>query len=200
MKLYVYPTFDRSDSSLFLPSKLARHLNSGNMASVSTLIRLNFDKNCKIDMDLIRCDSLTPRCLFKFYGLFQERHVDSIRCVRQTTVTENQITSVLFIKFTSSRVLDAAVRKNVRDPDVKRILACEHQCLLQNPFRKEELGEEEYNRLDVIYNTPGDKDIYVTQEMTLTMDPLSKKVTHFKTVHRVTSMALAPPPLPDSEP
>jgi len=200
MKLYVYPSFDKADSSLFLPSRLAKHLNSGNMASVSKLIQLHFDKDCKIDMNFMNGSAMNPRGLIKWYGFVQDIHADSIMCVRQTTVTENQIKSVVYIKFTDNKAVSTSVRERVKDPTLKRILDSEKERpgTRGNPFKKEDFSEEEYEKLEAAHQFQGDKVVYLTQEMTLTINALTCKVTGFSLANRLTKLAIAPPlPLED---
>lgn len=203
LKLYVYPSFDKADSSLFLPSRLAKHLNSGNMASVSKLIQLHFDKNCKIDMNFMTNNSaaINPRGLIKWYGFVQTIHADSIMCVRQTTVSENQIKSVVYIKFTDNKALSNSVRNNVKDPTLKRILESEKEKpgTRGNPFKREDFSEEQFKELEAIHQSPEDKVVYLTQEMTLTINNLTSKVTGFCLVNRLTKLAIAPPLPPDDE-
>lgn len=201
MKLYVYPSFDKSDSSLFLPSRLAKHLNSGNMSSVSKLIQLHFDKNCKIAIDFMNTSNINPRGLVKWYGFVQDLHADSIMCVRQTIVTENQIKSMVYIKFTDVRAVADSVRGRVKDPALKRILESEKERpgTRANPFRKEDYSEEEYEKLDAIHRSSEDKIVYLTQEMTLTVDNLTCKVTGFSLQNRLTKLAIAPPCSNDEE-
>lgn len=198
-KLYVYQSFDKADSSLFLPSRLAKHFNSGNMASVSRLIQLHLDPNCKIEVDCLQCNNMSPRSLIKWYTFSQERHADSIMCVRRTSVQNNLIHSVIYIKYTDSKALDAAVRKNIKDPALKRMLGFERQLTQKNLFKREDYTEEELRALTAIASAEGDKIVYLTQEMTLVTDEVTKKVVLFKTVSRVTSMTIAPPLLTDEE-
>ena len=87
------------------------------------------------------------------------------------------------------------MRERVKDPALKRILGSEKGKPSErgNPFRKEDFSEEEYERLEAIHRSPEDKVVYLTQEMTLTVDNMTCKVTGFSLQNRLTKLVLAPP-------
>jgi hypothetical protein len=109
-KLYPFPSFDKCDSLLFFPSTFSSCVNSADLSSLEKLLRQRTDKNCTFHACGKEMD------LDAYIGMFEmmnEMHPDSVTCVHQTKVVENQIRVTFYFKYTENKFLRTVVEKRI---------------------------------------------------------------------------------------
>lgn len=174
--LYVFPSFDRSDALLFLPSTFATYINTANFNAMAKLIQTNFDKKCKFDTPF-GIESITS--LLDFHKLLNEVHPDSIFCVHSTKVVENQIRASIYAKFTASKAIYEAVSQTVKDPLFVPFFGVDRAVNLRNAIQMGNCSEEKTKKLSAVVSSDGHYVMYLHLECVFTCDHFTKKITRF---------------------
>lgn len=189
--LYAFPTFDKCDSLLYFPNTMTRHLNSGDMTSLTKLFNTHFDKKASFDLSSCQHSVHTPQQLLKSYEYANDLQPDRIMCVHSTKVVENQIMTTIHMKFTDCAALYASVFMRViahndlavmhgsgdRTADIK-----EH---ITNAVHLEDSIKQQYMDLA---DSGEDFLIYVQLNTVFTFDDVTKKITFMSCSGRLSSM------------
>lgn len=187
--LYIFPSFDRSDALLFLPSTFASYINTANFNAMAKLFQTNFDKNCKFSTPF-GPDSVASFLHFK--QMLNEFHPDSIFCVHSTKVVENQIRSSVYAKFTSCKTIYDAVSKTVKNPLFMPFFGVQRSEHMRLAIEMSNCSEEEKNKMSIIVSSDADYVIYMHTECTYTFDDFTKKITRFDMTADFTSFEQVP--------
>jgi len=134
MKLYAFPSFDRSDALLFVPSTFVSLLNSYDITGLSKLVYSRFDKQCEVHMPYLGEQVANVADLIQFHSQLNDLHPDAIVCVHSTKVIENEIRATTYTKYTTTKAIyDSFARVNAqntmpmfklqREASIKRNLA-----------------------------------------------------------------------------
>mmetsp|Transcript_101553 Transcript_101553/g.199219 ORF Transcript_101553/g.199219 Transcript_101553/m.199219 type:complete len:289 (+) Transcript_101553:70-936(+) len=183
--LYAFPNFDRSDSLLFLPSTLARHLNSSDFASLSKLLQSKFSKNCKVVMPYGAADI---NSLFTFHNLLNDIHPDFLVCVHNTKVIENKIHANVYSKFTACKPIYEAVARTDMDPCFVPVFGVTRHSSIQKLLDLHTRSEEEAHNFMEIINTDSDLLLYLHLELIFTINDTTKKIIQYEMKGRITSV------------
>lgn len=188
MKLYAFPSFDRSDALLFVPSTFVSFMNSNDIPGLSRLLFSRFDKNCEVYMPYLGDRVASVNDLINFHSQLNDLLPDAIVCVHSTKVVENEIRATTYTKYTTNKTIyDSLARSNAkkqampmfslpRDANIKRSLE------LQN--------DDDYNRDEMIETLDTDQDlvVYMQCNMVLTIDDITKKITRYTIDGQITSI------------
>lgn len=188
--LYAFPSFDKSDALIYLPTTLTRHMNSGDSDATAKLILSHLDKNCMIDLAHYPRSFLNAKSFVKMLDLITDLYPDSIICAQQTKVDGNRISASLFAKFTDNRLVYDSVRKNLQDPAMCLLFGLPREEKLRKTLQDEPRPEEESRQILTFAESDQDLLVYVHVELTMTVDDLTKKVSEFCVSSRRTSMHL----------
>lgn len=189
--LYAFPSFDKSDALIYLPSTLTRYMNSGDMQAASKLLLSHLDKDCVVNLPHHPSGFMNTKTLIKLLNLVSDIHPDSVMCVHQTKVEGNQIWASIYIKFTDCRTIRDSVRKSISDPALKTMLDISREEQVRKSLTSEERTEEQKQHFLTLADTKDDILIYLSTEVVLTVDEITKKVSQFGIRSRTTSMHLA---------
>ena len=188
-RLYAFPSFDRSDALLFLPSTLATHFNSANEHATTKLIKSHFDKNCMVLISCLSDDNFNANLFIKFNELVTNVHPDAFMCVHSTKVIENQIKSAVYMKFTACKSLYDSVSRCAMDPLFTPIFGMDREQSMKRLInREEDTPEHQKQQYYALVETEEDLVVYVKAELVLTIDDLTRKVTCMTMSGRVTAM------------
>ena len=191
-KLYAFPSFDKCDSLLFLPTRLAAFFNSGDMQNASKLLYSHVSKDCRVYLNILSNEDVTPRSLVKFQVLMTETHPDSIMCVHNTKVVGNEIRATVFFKFTANKDLYRSMARTKMDALFKPIFSTEREESMKNCLSMEDVSAEERALFYAKMDTDLDLVLYKKADMVLVIDEVSKKLTYLSLVCRMTAIEVVP--------
>jgi len=187
--LYSFPSFDRCDSLLFLPSTLVSHLNSNDMAATKQLLTTRLSSDCDIRMTFCSPAShFSLDTLVKLHAVLNDTQPDRIMCVHSTKVVENQIRATIHMKGTDNRLVHDSVIKTVHDPLLQPIINMSHRDMIK---MKIDTCPNRHNNADEMYSlveTDRDLVVYVCVEMVLTFNDRTRKIVDFHISGHVTSI------------
>jgi len=186
MKLYAFPSFDRSDALIYLPTSLSRHMNAGDTKAVSRLLTSHLDENCAIKLSFFDLGQLDRMGLIRAYEILQELHPDTISCSTNITVNENTIKASIFSKFTDCKIIQKSMRSTVTDPTFASVVHVERIDGVKH-IQQNRTGEE----MDHFMKLAGSEQnllIYMCLDLEMTVDAYTKKVTEYCVSGRVTSI------------
>ena len=187
-RLYAFPSFDRSDALLFLPTTMISLLNSYDIASVAKLLQSHLDKNCEVSILHLSEKAVSVNALIQFHSLLTDLHPDSLTCVHTTKVVENQIRAAIYTKFTANKTIYDSVARSTKDPLFVPMFGLQRGASIKRNLEIENRAEDEKTELIQIANTDADLLCYMHIEMVLTIDDFTKKVTHYACSCRITSL------------
>lgn len=189
MDIYVFPHFDKCDSLLYFASSFSRHRNSGDHLAVYKLLSAHFDPRCKISYTP-KFSNLSIRSLMKVFRCMDELMPDGIMCVYETKVVDNVIFSTAHAKFTDSQTLYDTLALTTTDPmfddffqQRREEIVLRKMAAQQRPKTAQESAE-----IKAIVEAKQDVIIHKRLTLTLTFDPVTKKVTEFVARGTVTSV------------
>ena len=190
--IYVFPSFDKSDSLIFLPSTLSRHMNTGDMQAASKLLLSHLDKNCVISMVHQPADlsgGMNAKLLVKMLELVGDIHPDSITCVHQTKVDGNCIKSSVYAKFTDSKLIRESVQRTIREPLLRTLIGQSRADGVKRLMNSDSvLSDDTQQQYLSLAATEQDILVYIHVDLALTVDDITKKINHFQVNVRTTSM------------
>jgi len=189
--LYAFPSFDRSDSLIFLPTSLCRLLNSGDLPELSKLLRSHFAKACTINMSFWDGPKIDVNILLRLYTMLLEVHPDNIQVAQNIKVDGNKITASIYGKHTDSRALHEAVHRTNRDPFLTKKLIRGRAAEFQRVLKHDPRPPEELQRYHEMAASNDDLILYLHLDLEYTIDDLTKKVSNFSLNGRITSMEFA---------
>lgn len=184
-KLYAFPSFDRSDSLIFLPTSLCRLMNSGDIPAISKLVRSHFSKTCDIKMSYWDGPSIDVTFLLKMYQMLLEVHPDSIQVAQNIKVDGNKITASIFAKHTDSRAIHDAVHRSTDDPIFSETM---RKGRIEELHQFGNCTDEEMKRYEQIVSSHDDLVMYFHLELEYIIDDLTKKVSQFTVNGKITAI------------
>ena len=184
-KLYAFPSFDRSDSIIFMPTSLCRLMNSGDIPAISKLIRSHFSKTCEIKMSYWNGPSIDVNFLLKMYQMLLEVHPDSIQVAQNIKVDGNKITASIFAKHTDNRAIHDAVHRTTDDPVFMETM---RKGRIEELHQFGNCTEEEMTRYEQIVSSHDDLLMYFHLELEYIIDDLTKKVSQFTVNGKITAI------------
>lgn len=193
-RVHSFPQLGNYDSLLFFPTAYTKHMNSGDIPAMSKLISSHLDKNCSIAYRYLSPHALTPTNLVDLLQVISDLRPDMIMCVNSTEVTENTIKASILLKCTDSKVLFDALASRVQSQSpFPQFLEMTREDALKEKIMRRAWPEEEKRRLIGLAEAGLDFVKHVHMNMTLTVDPVTKKVTDMTMIGRVTSLQVVLP-------
>lgn len=186
--LYVFPSFDKSDSLIYLPTTLSRHLNAGDMKAMGKLLTSHLDKNCTVDMSFFETGQLNVKYLIKAYELLSDLHPDMIACATNITVDGNSIKATMHAKFTDIKLIHESMRASVTDPVFAPILRKDRIEGMREELQRDNRPQEEVEHFLALAAREDNLLVYINMTLEMSIDDLTKKVSQFSMSGRVTSM------------
>jgi hypothetical protein len=188
--LLVFPSFDKCDSLLYFPHAFTRFINSSDFTAMYKLMNSHLDRNCTISLGK-HVLSLKP--FVKFFEMTDKFQPDRIACVHKTTVTENQIKSAVYLKFTDVHAVSKSVVASTGDlpADGPGWCGASRERHWKKKVADSNKPIEEQRRLCALVDQRADLVINVRIDLTITIDDMSKKVKqlqfqkHLLSMHKV---------------
>ena len=191
-RLYPFPSFDKCDSLLFIPTSIAALCNCGDMPALSKLLHSRASKDCRIQVDVLSDDDMSPDFYVKMQGIIVETHPDIILCVHSTKVIENQIIASAVIKFTASTAMHKSIARVKKDPTFDPLFSVEREQSLRHMILREDIPEHERVQFYALLDTDLDLVIHKKTEMVLTFNDTTKKLTRMSMKCRLTAIEVIP--------
>lgn len=187
-KLYAFPSFDRSDALLFLPTAFAGYFNSADSPAISKLLFSHVTKSCAVNVNVLADENINTKSFLRFHEVMSEVFPDIIMCVTATKVVENQIRANMVMKFTACKPVYESVGRSLTGTVFEQMFGSCRTTSIRRSITREEIPEDERVRFFEIADTDLDLVLNTRCEMILTVDDLTKKVTHLTIRGRLTSM------------
>ena len=172
--LVAFPTFDRCDSLVFLPSTLTRLINSDDIAGAAKLCHTHMRKDCIINY---RTDPGTNftfnlKSFLYFAKLTNILEPDRVMCVHSTKVVDNQIRATVYMKLTDTQML---YRMNNTHNESDAQIA---ELLPQDRTKRFTMHSNGHPDSSILQLSRLDEDLllYLKYELIMTFDDVTKKV------------------------
>ena len=189
--LYSFPSFDRCDSLLFLPSTMMRHVNASDLTALGKMFHSYMDKNCSAYISYLGDEEINVNGLLRFHTLLNELNPDAIVCVHNTQVVENQIRATAYTKYTANKTIYDSVSRSTKDPLFEPMFGLQRDESVIRNLKREGRPNEEINKLTttVVNNVAGcDLLLYVRLDLVYTFDNFTKKITRYNVTETLTSI------------
>ena len=192
--LYTFPSYDKCDSLLFMPSTFIAHINCGDMEAALKLISARFVPDCEIRMHIFSSRSLklNVQSLIKMHQILNDTQPDRFMCVHSTKVDGNKIRVSVYMKGTDCKVVHDSVVQSVTDPLLRPLINMGHQDMIKMKIDSCQCTDEQHASMYRLMEAEVDLVVYVSLEMVFTFDDHSRKVTDLDVSGRVTSIKPAP--------
>lgn len=171
--LYVFPTFDKCDSLIYFPNTMSRHLNSSDFTGLLKLFNTHLERTC----DITFCNGVTPNIkqMVKLFEFMDQIHPDTIMCVHNTKVVENEIFATTYAKFTDCRPLRESVIRNTSDSMAHQMFGDREECFRERMQLNQESDSCKQEGLSTILKSDCDVVVYMKINIRLTFDVNTKK-------------------------
>jgi len=172
--LVAFPTFDRCDSLVFLPSTLTRLINSDDIAGAARLCNTHMHKDCVINYRTEPGNNFTfnMKSFLHFAKLTNVLEPDRVMCVHSTKVVDNQIRATVYMKLTDTQVL---YRMNNTHHQSDAQIA---ELLPQDRTKRFTMHSNGHPDANILQLSRLDEDLllYLKYELIMTFDDVTKKV------------------------
>lgn len=193
-KLYVFPSFDKSDAIIYLPSTIARLTNTGDIERLSKLIRGHCSKDCEIIMGNDKESGGLALPINLFMGLLECATIlfpDIISCMHSTKVVGNQIHASMHSKYTDYAAMPDHARTipRIRDDEFNNIVftAPRRQALAQK-LRLDAQPEHISSRIYELLDLEEELQVYMREDIVITLDLYTKKITSYRSDGAIVSV------------
>jgi len=190
--LYAFPTFDKCDSLVFLPTTLSKYINSADFSAVGELFQTHVSKDCQVSLmsNLLSMDVLS---FVKLYELAGELYPDTLTCVHSTKVIGNTIQATMYSKYTDCAAIFNGVRKNREKDELFQSLCMAPDRI--DRYRGKILPHGRSQKEIAKILSPAALDVnlitYANLTMNFTFDDSTRKITKIEYIYDVTSLVVA---------
>jgi len=184
--LYAFPHFDKSDSLLYFPHTMTRHMNSGDMDAFKRLMLSHADRKCQVIMNA-NAPAITARSLLAMSAIMHELRPDMIMCVRTTQVVDNEIRACAYWKYTDVHAIYDSVVRTITDPVMKPMFSNKSSRRVRAGLQYGMNPEEFQEHADLI-DSGVDLLFYGAVDITVAFDPITKKIVRLSFVPKTTSL------------
>jgi len=188
--LFAPPQLDKAQSLLYFPSNFARHTNSGDKDALFRLFNQHLLGTCKVTMF---GHVLDVRSFWALHELMQDLSPDVVMCVQATKVIGNQVRGSACLKYTDKKVLFDAATKNISNAELKGIYGTQRCQKLRKTLQagNQERSPEVERQYNALVEADVDVVLYVSLDIILTFDFVTRKVVDMMLDSRITSMKAA---------
>lgn len=185
-RLFAFPTYDKSDAMLYLPSTYAKLVNSGELDELAKLMKNYCQKDCNVCLHPLF--NVTVPHYLQILELVNVLHPDSVMCMHSTKVVGNQIQAVLYHKHTDSPEMHHYADIVVNDPDFKYYFVGSRIDILRRNFRLSAMDAERRNEILSVLYLEEEFQVYGRVDLTITFDETSKKIVDMQYFNSYTSI------------
>lgn len=188
LKLFSFPSFDKSDALIYLPSTMARLSNCGDIQKFTHLMKNYCTKDCAVTFDNLE----HPLPLLIYLDLIEVGDVfypDNMMCMHSTRVVENQIQGTLYYKYTDipEMYLHASLIPGVSDNKVHNVVFVgDRKELLARNFQLNKRPGHVREQLSALFDKGDAFEVYGKEHVTFTFNPHSKKIVRWHTENTLT--------------
>ena len=186
--LYAFPSFDKCDSLIYLPTALTRHMNSGDVSSLSKLLRTHLDKNCAVNLAFLNNQALNVNILIMTYKLMLDLHPDTLQVAHNIKVDGNKISASVLVKYTDNVLIHESLRRTNKNSTFTPVLQMDRVEGWEKECASAGRSEQETQHYLALATSRADLCINLHMQLELIVDDLTKKVSQFSMSGRVTSM------------
>lgn len=181
------PMFKTHDTLLYFPLKFASCLNSGDFGSLHKFIQTRASASCEFYIANIR---LSRAGLIASLELLNEIYPDGIFTVYRNKVSEDSIVSEAFYNCTDNKTIRSALVSQLPCPSLIAGLGGPRAEPARLTKYLEGRPLEECERLREQILTEEDMVVRGKVELTITFDPLSKRVTRMRINYEFASLSV----------
>jgi hypothetical protein len=149
-------------------------------------------KGCRVRFCGMDDGQWTYHRIVEMFQFANEVHPDSLMCVHNTKVEDNQISSAMYFKYTDCKRLNDSLRRTIRDPMILHMITTRDNKLIESIAANAKMQDEERRRLSLLIDSEEDLVMYGRMDLQLTFDAYSKKVTGLSFVAHLTSAVVCP--------
>lgn len=195
-KLYSFPSFDKSDAMIYLPSTIARLTNSGAQADLKRLLRNHCSKDCEMIVTTQATSSISLP-LTRYTGLMEIARTmfpDYFSCMHSTHVEDNQIRAEMYFKYTDTPEMHTyahTIQGIDSDPLYKMAFVGDRRDMLSRNLALAYRPKVLVDKISTLIDLNEDIVVYGKDSLTLTFDSFTKKILSFKSVDTVLSFSHA---------
>lgn len=175
--LCAFPTFDKCDSLVFLPTTLVTCFNTENFDALDRAFKLHMHKSCSVHFKGMQynVNEFVPAM-----ALLSQLHPDKVSCCRETKVVDNSICATVLCKFTDSSPVSNAITKTGRDLYPKFFSCADRASRWKHQLGWSQLSSEEQERAVEAAASGADLLVYGSLQYKFTFDPHTRKVTRLE--------------------
>lgn len=191
-KLYVFPSFDKSDAVVYLPSTLARLKNSGDTERILKLVKRHCSKDCAV---ILGRNTEMTISMDLFMGLVDCGAVlypDAISCMHTTRVVENKILATMYYKYTDYPAISECAKllpRVANDPFCLAAFAGARKEALTLKLKLDDQLEDVRDAVLDLLDREQEFQVYGKEELIFTIDPFSKKIISYQSLNTMLSVS-----------
>lgn len=174
---------------IFFPCTLARLINSGDTPKLRSFLKTHSTKGC--DVSLSRDEDFAIS-MTRFSTMMETTDIaqpDIVVCMHTTKVEANQISAVLYFKYTDAPEMYDYLDNFISDPLLKAIYTGKRKDVLSHNLQLKSLPTEQQEEITRVLELNKDLQVYGKMELELTIDEVTKKITKFQYIGRLTSIS-----------
>ena len=176
LKWRSFPSFDRSDSTIYFATSFARMTNNGDAVGLNRLITTHFAKGSEVVLREGEGGFRVPLSMYMdMLGIRNVLHPDAMYCMHSTRVEGNKIYAVLYGKHTDEPEM-YKYRSTVVDPKYGWIFLGSRKNLLRKQLHN--ISDAKWDAINRLIDMNVAFDIYSKVDIILTLHDRTKKVVN----------------------
>lgn len=187
-KLFAFPSFDKSDAMVYFPCTFARLINTGDFHKLKHFMRCHVAKGCDVSLARDGGFSMTLPRFSQMLATSEITLPDIVVCMRTTKVENNTIKALLYFKYTDLPEVYNYVDSFISDPVLRYMFTGKRGEVLTRNMGLDSLPLEQREAVRAVIDVNEAIQVYGTMELELTIDDLTKKITKFEYIGRLTSI------------
>jgi hypothetical protein len=182
-----FPSFDKSDATIYFASSFARLMNSGDEVGLSKLITSHCAKD--LTVNLTKDGFFAPVSQYiDMLSISSALQPDSVMCMNSTKVVDNKIFAVLLQKYTDVAEMYRVSNCIVTDSKYKPLFVGERKFIFSRRFSLDKRDTSKRQLILDFLDRNVDLQIYNRIDVVLTLHEHTKKIIHYDYLTTSTSV------------
>ena len=175
--LCAFPTFDKCDSLVFLPTTLVKCFNTEDFDALGKAFKYHMHRSCSVHFKGLQfsIEEFVPAM-----AMLSQLHPDKVSCCSDTKVIDNAICAKVLCKFTDNSVVSKSLTKAGRDKYPKFFSSADRATCWKFQLAWSMLSAEEQQNVVEAAAQGADLLVYGTLEYKFIFDPHTRKVVRLE--------------------
>jgi len=175
--LCAFPTFDKCDSLVFLPTTLVKCFNTEDFDALEKVFKVHMHRSCSVHFKGMQ---FSVGEFIPAMAMLSQLHPDKVSCCSDTKVIDNTICAKILCKFTDNCVVSKSLTRAGREKYPNFFSSADRATCWKFQLAWSMLSAEEQQKVVEAAAEGADLLVYGSLEYKFTFDPRTRKVVRLE--------------------